>query len=672
VDEYQDINPVQEAFLEALKAPRRILVGDPKQAIYGFRGGVPELLRKKLQSASERGEAYRLSFNHRSCAAVVELANTFVRDVVPRLDPAVADPGGEQAHHGEHSSGLRVTMAAIPSSKKQGGDLPAAASWIACLAQEMGWRAAGFEAQRESDSASSPQTNRRRALLLSRRTGLPALRRALQAAHIEPLVQSRDGFWESPGVRLMMALLETVARPEARVPLFAVLRSPWVGATDRELLTYALEEQTEVPSTIVEGLSWISALRTMSTQALLATAIARPGLLEFLASIKVHGALEPIRARRNLDHFLGWIPALPAVPSLAWSFLKQRRDAKDPGDAPAEDTAADLIVQTIHGAKGLEYDDVILPMLADRVKGVRKGTVRHRPGRPGELWIGWKLGQASGPVLRELKYEEERRTFREGLNLLYVGLTRAKDRMALLQQWPTDQEGHADEPSPASSRQKEGKLVCWNHVATELSNTHKDLQHLGDPPSLPKRETRRASVHPLPPVKIPIPLLPAAPPEDASSPERVHKGIQIHALIREVLVRQAQDASQARTYLSAHPLLRHWPEAKGMVERLLEELETRGWLSLPRRTELELECAGHGGGTGRADLVIWSPDRKRPEKIMVVDFKLSASFSDEILALHQEQVGAYVAALSALYHLALVEAWVVGLEGSIWIQMSAR
>ena len=658
IDEYQDVNPVQQASSRPWGSAH-VRVGDPKQAIYGFRGGVPELLRQQLHQASQRGEAYRLGANHRSSAPVVELAQPLRGRPGARAGRGLLRPpmACKPTAHGAWVS-LGWGLVAVPASKIRGGDLPAASPWIGALARDAGWVAAGFAAPE-----AGPQ---RRALLLPRRTGLPALRRALQAAQIEPLVQSREGFWVSPGVRLLMALLETIARPEAPGPRLAVLRSPWVGATDGELAAFREDIPVLCPS-LEAGLAWLEGLADLDTQGIVASGLARPGLLELIAATAVHGALEPARARRNLEHFLGWVPALPSVPAMAWARLRQRRAFEDPGDAPAEAAAADLVVQTIHGAKGLEYEDVILPMLADSVKGVRKGTVRQRPGQGQELWMGWKLGRARGPALQELRAEEERRTFREGLNLLYVGLTRARDRLLLIQQW-SQKEGVPEAPPGAVDRRNEGKSVYWQHVATELAAICPEVFQIEGPPPAP-RSAEPVTIPPLaPPLgSVPLPLLPPEPAPEA--PERIRKGIQIHALLREVLVRDGIDPQQARAYLAQHPLVQAWPKAESMVVGFLNELQERGWASLPRRTEFELEHAGKSGSLGRADLVIWEPLRQAPTRIRVVDFKLAASFSEETLGLHRQQLGAYRQTLAQHFPLAQIEAWVVGLEGGLWVNL---
>ena len=322
VDEFQDINPVQEAFLNALAADATAVVGDPKQAIYGFRGGVAELLKRRIESSSAHGLAFRLPRNHRSTAPVVRAANAFVRDIVPLVYTGAVHPDGEQEDGGRAHGEPMVAMARVESEHPKAADLPAAAAWIATFASEAGWRDLGMAEL----ACSGP---RRRALLLPRRTGLPALRRALQQRGVEPLVQTRDGFWESPGVRLMMALLECLAHPDRPLPVLAVLRSAWIGATDLELLELSGRvkegwrnlDAEMIPPQLQIGLRWLQSLCGAPAQRVAAEGLARPGLLEFIAATEAHGRLEPERARRNLDQFIGHAASYHRMfhrPSRSW------------------------------------------------------------------------------------------------------------------------------------------------------------------------------------------------------------------------------------------------------------------------------------------------------------------------------------------------------------------
>lgn len=675
VDEFQDINPVQEAFLNALGADATVVVGDPKQAIYGFRGGVADLLKHRIEAASAHGLAFRLPRNHRSTALVVRVANAFVRDIVPLLDAGAVDPDGEQEDAGKARGEPVVAMARVETEHPKAADLPAAAPWIAALASEAGWRDLGMTEIACADP-------RRRALLLPRRNGLPALRRALQQRGVEPLVQTRDGFWESPGVRLMMALLECLAHPERPLPVLAVLRSSWIGAADGELLGLAGRikegwsnlDATELARHLQLGLQWLQSLRGSSVQRVAADGLARPGLLEFIASTEAHGRLEPERARRNLDQFLGLLTKLSSDVSSAFAELDRQR-ARPKGDAPADSTTANLLIQTVHASKGLEYEDVLLPMLNYAVKGLRKGEVGRR-GIQQHLLLGWKLGKLQASGHRELKREEDARVRREGLNLMYVALTRARHRMVLLQQWGREKGGQDSTPGAfvappsASALREENKTPNWQHIASEILMRLPEIPRFDAPPIAPSSTV----FEPAAPRKAPSsstlssPSGIQSPSED--SPERSarkRQGTALHGLLREVLVRHAVDPEAAEAHLQTNPVVARWPQAAEQVRRFLAALHEQGWERFPRRTEFPLPNAGSSGRTGFADLVIWESDRANPDRIHLVDFKLAKEFGEMEMEAYRNQLHGYRQVMVRLHPGVETLTWLYSIEGGRFV-----
>lgn len=75
VDEYQDTNPMQDAFIRYFAGSRLTIVGDVDQSIYGFRGGRPTLI---LDHAKE-AQVYNLTMNYRSGQAILDTANRIIR-----------------------------------------------------------------------------------------------------------------------------------------------------------------------------------------------------------------------------------------------------------------------------------------------------------------------------------------------------------------------------------------------------------------------------------------------------------------------------------------------------------------------------------------------------------------------------------------------------------------
>jgi DNA helicase IV len=76
IDEFQDLQPVQMTFLQHLMQNNFFVIGDPRQAIYGFLGGSPYFI-KNLHRFYKGVKAYNLKYNYRSQGHIVDLGNKF-------------------------------------------------------------------------------------------------------------------------------------------------------------------------------------------------------------------------------------------------------------------------------------------------------------------------------------------------------------------------------------------------------------------------------------------------------------------------------------------------------------------------------------------------------------------------------------------------------------------
>ncbi|MBI4911201.1 MAG: UvrD-helicase domain-containing protein [Acidobacteria bacterium] len=647
VDEYQDTSRSQDAFLSALGAERVVRVGDVKQAIYGFRGGDPALLRDHLQAAGEG--AFRLPANFRSTPDIVALANGFVEELWPRLSPGVGDLGGSQQARAPKGTRVGLVRSAAPQSR---ADLPALTEWIAALSEDSGWARSLGEA--------SGRAPRRRALLLKQRTRLPILLQRLKARGIQPYVVARDGFWDSPGVRLMMAALEAVAHPERPLPCAALLRQV-AGMRDEDLTRLALGTGGRAalpglgrldPDALPEGARdagrWLQSLLHANTLELAGRLLRQGALLRSLRALAVHGAMEPLRARRNLAAFLAMLLELPASPSVAFTRLQDERAGLVRGDLPAAPDEADLLIQTVHGSKGLEFEDVILPLLHSHPRSFGKGGLRTEAAT-GRLRLAWKLGEHPGADYEELKPLAEARQREDDLNLFYVALTRARERLCLLLQEPK-------EAKPA-----EGSRT-WAQWGQHLAAAPLELRILETPPPPGDRPGRAARPPVAPPLREGLPETESVQdPHEGLPPEARAKARQegeaVHAYLRQLLVRWEEPASFTACLDAAPPV----PRARENALRFLEQFEARGWRLLRRRTEFPLEGAAASGALGRADLVVWEKGR-----VHLLDFKHSRAFGDEELAGYRAQLARYASALSSKERLP-VDAWLVALRSGDWV-----
>src|SRR5207237_5555604 len=90
VDETQDTKPSQYTLIQHLAAPKHnvVVVGDPDQAIYQFRGASPEASILSFRAMYPKGQIYRIEHNYRSTPQILEAANRLIRhnDTTPDFE----------------------------------------------------------------------------------------------------------------------------------------------------------------------------------------------------------------------------------------------------------------------------------------------------------------------------------------------------------------------------------------------------------------------------------------------------------------------------------------------------------------------------------------------------------------------------------------------------------
>jgi len=654
VDEYQDTSRAQDAFLGALGAERIVLVGDVKQAIYGFRGGNPELLKEHIEAA--KGSAYRLTANFRSAPPIVDMANTFVQKIWTERT-AMEHLEADQEPQSQGNCPVGAVLAPGPPS---GTDLPALSKWIAALSHESGWENA-------IGPLDDPALRPTRALLLRQRTKLPALLISLKKHGIQYYVLSKEGFWDSPGPRLLMAALEAFAYPGRPLPCAVLLRH-FAGLSDSEL--HQMGEFKGIGDLDLEKITaekrpraaWLQGLKSASAQQIAAGLLAQGDLLAIITSLDAHGAMEPSRARRNLAGFLAMLQDAPASPGAAFALLDELRKGLERGDLPSSSQSADLVIQTVHSSKGLEYDDVILPLLNNRRAGVRKGRM-FTDTKDGSLMFAWKLGAEPGKDYKRIADLVELQQRRDDLNLFYVAITRAKKRLCLLIQAP-EKKIKDDAKQRDDTKQNEGGNISWAQLGSELLTCHGKLLELKDPPPISPSSKTKLPILEKPFNKIPsgksltLPLILSSAQHDQGSIENLRSrqdGEAMHTYLQNLLVRWDDPEAFSRV-LNDPPTVSN---AKENALRFLDAIESRGWRRLRRRTEMNLPGASASGTKGRADLVVWDSDC-----IHIIDFKHIQELTPENEDAYTKQINRYAKAISNQG--VPIKGWLVLLKSGEW------
>ncbi|MFZ5568224.1 MAG: UvrD-helicase domain-containing protein [Pseudomonadota bacterium] len=468
IDEFQDTNPLQWQALHAwlagyggsgggAAAPRLFIVGDPKQSIYRFRRAEPQVFEAAKAFVRELG-GEQLSCDHtrRNAPEVLALVNTALEAA-----QAEGEYAGFRAHSTEsQEAGAVLALPAIPRPEKEKKE--AATAWRDSLTQprhtpedtlrELECR----QAARWIASQIAAGLRPREVMVLARkRDRLTAMEAELRALGIAALQPEKTELGEAPEVQDLVALIDVLVSPAHDLSLARVLKSPLFGLPDEALVEIALRQRTQ-------KLPWFDLLQQEGSSPALQRVGARlRRWQQWVSEWPPHDALDAIYEDGDvLARFVAAVPPtlragvharLQALLSAALQLDGGRYAtpyglvrALRAGGVPAPQVAGADAVQllTVHGAKGLEADLVLLlDTDAPPQRAQTMGVLLDWPGEAeAPLSFIFLASESRVPPSVRLALEKEQgERQREELNALYVALTRARQRLVLSSVQP-----HAD------------------------------------------------------------------------------------------------------------------------------------------------------------------------------------------------------------------------------------
>jgi ATP-dependent exoDNAse (exonuclease V) beta subunit len=466
VDEFQDTSWGQFLLLKKLTAGWQVgdgrslfLVGDPMQSIYRFREAEVGLYLQARQQGIDQLclDPLYLTTNFRSQAGIV----AWVNRVFPTLFPACEDEAlGGVAYAPSVAARNALGDQAVVFHPSIGRDDRGEAAQLVELVRQ---------AQREDPQGSV-------AVLVRARTHLKEILPAFRAAGLRFRAQEIDSLAERPVARDLLALTRALLHPADRVAHLAVLRAPWCGLSLEDLHVLSGEtpdvtmtELLRQPQRLM-GLSSDGHKRLERVSVVLNQTMARRGRVSL--RVLVEGAWLALGGPGCLDA-AGLVDA-DAVLGLLED-LDQGGDLL-PFEALAEklgklfaavDPLADesLQVMTIHKAKGLEFDTVILPGLGRRPRGEDAHLMRWLDLPETGLLLAPLAplgGESRDGIYDAIGRIEKQKGDMELARVLYVAATRAKKRLHLL--------GYARPVGDEDCRPEGGSFLekLWPAVAEEF------------------------------------------------------------------------------------------------------------------------------------------------------------------------------------------------------------
>ena len=398
VDEYQDVDPVQQQLLRLLVGDRTHLwaVGDGDQAIYAFRGAESEHVLR-FEQHYPNGRVMTLDQSYRFTPQIAAAASQVIRRNVSRRALTL---------HTANADGLPVHVVSFPDERAE-------AAWIVRQIEERVGGTSHYQHYKGkvTDTASRREQSFRDVAVLCRLHALTKpLQEALRDSGIPHRVVGEARFFDKTIVKDVLAYLRVIMNPHDDSSFTHVLNRPprGIGAQTQAALE-AEAEQHGFSLYAVLGKSAHrspSQLRAARSLVTLIEDVQRnreeKPLSQFIAYVADVTGLRQWRTEQDSRHEsdLLLLRSIAAkydevhTATALQQFLEEATLAAAVDDYDASIDAVSLM--TIHAAKGLEFNEVMLC-------GVEEGSL---PCENGDL-------------------EEERR-------LLYVGLTRAKERVTLL------------------------------------------------------------------------------------------------------------------------------------------------------------------------------------------------------------------------------------------------
>jgi ATP-dependent helicase/nuclease subunit A len=483
IDEMQDTDPLQmeialmlaadgdvppDPFDAPLVPGKLFLVGDPKQSIYRFRRADIELYESVRQRIGG-DEPAAVSTNFRSHPAVLDFVN---RVFAGWMEPP--DGARWQARY----------AALVPSRSADDPDDPRVSLVLPdpAVAARLGQIRSAERAELEVDAVArtlrrllgrddepaativDPDTGKRRAAqprdvaVIVRKTDWgDRLLDRLRRLGVPATITGGRRFWAHEEIETLVTLLDAMVEPENRLARFASLRSPALGLRDDELVAAFLRDDGDLegdsPPAVADAVTRLQVLAADARRLSVPDFLER--LTEELTLLTVFGLradgggrVESLRILiEAADAFVD--AGFDSLPAFVRWLKDQKGEAR--GEGPGEPDPGEgggVQILTIHKAKGLEFPIVVLADLAGRAQ-TRDAIVADRAsGR-----IAFRLSQPTAVEttgFAEAWDEERLRQKAEEVRLLYVAMTRARDRLYL--SWPEGTGGFLDRDSQLARR----------------------------------------------------------------------------------------------------------------------------------------------------------------------------------------------------------------------------
>lgn len=484
IDEYQDTNLVQETILMLISNQQstgnRFMVGDVKQSIYRFRHAEPSLFIEKYNKFSQEDQPAKridLVSNFRSREGVLTGVNYIFRQILNEelgeinYDKYAELTYGNKTYDEAPIEHPNPELIIIDREAKEDNEASSKGENYEDLenaqleARVYAKKIKEWIGEKDGrplqvvDKSSGKQRDfqyRDTVILLRSMTWAPTIVDELKKQGIPVYAELSTGYFEAIEIKIILSYLKVIDNPKQDIPLASVLRSPIINLNEEELASIRLVDKNS---------TFFDALKQFAQQGEGETVIKVEAFLKQLNQFRFasrQGALSEliweIYRKTGFYDFVGGMPGgrqrqanLRALYDRARGYestsfrglfrflrfierMEERGD--DLGAARALSEQEDVVrIMTIHKSKGLEFPTVILGGV-DRqfnLQDLNQRYLLHKDYGFASKYID-PIKRITYPTLfyHALKQEIRRDLLSEEMRVLYVAMTRAKEKLTMV------------------------------------------------------------------------------------------------------------------------------------------------------------------------------------------------------------------------------------------------
>jgi len=463
-DEYQDSNILQESILSMIARDNgRFMVGDVKQSIYKFRRANPEIFIQKYNSYKTSGQNLRidLSMNFRSRKNVIACVNFIFKQLMSEKASAINYGEEEMLRYGAsypEASYDDTTELIIIETKDEETEEEREEISDYSVAEKEAWAIARRIYELTSQNGQERAEYSDITILLRSLSHAQTFVKVLSEAGIPVFANTSGGYFDNLEVLTIISLLRIIDNPRQDIALLSVLHSPiyelsandlaeirlkclkgdFYNALENYMRANEYEKNPKIQAITQKFWEDLQRWRRLKSQLpiskLISLILDESGYYDYI-SIMPQAKIKKANLTALFEYAIQFEKTSLQGLFRFINYIEKliERDA-NPGDSPVEERENAVQIMTIHRSKGLEFPICFISNLGRKInrKDESSSLILHQDKGLGPIHISREPRVKSNTLLRaalaNLIHEEN---YAEELRILYVALTRAKEKLIL-------------------------------------------------------------------------------------------------------------------------------------------------------------------------------------------------------------------------------------------------